>query len=371
VTLPGASLADILPAVGAHLGVPGCADDPLGLPDARRYVVWLVDGLGWELLLRHLPDAPTFAGLMADAQELSTVVPSTTAAAVTSLGTGLLPGRHGLVGYRFWDPALGQHVGPLKWETTALPEAYQPSPTLLDRAAAAGVNVTRVVPRDHVDSGFSRAALRGPAAVGVAEDDAVAWAAAVARAAGAGSRSLVYTYDRSLDHAGHADGVAGQRWLDAYRRLDRSLRRLLGALPPDTVLLVTGDHGMLDVPADHRVRIEVEPALAAGLDHVGGEARFRHLYTREPDAVATRWRDVLGDRADIVTKAEAIDAGWFGPVGEAARGRLGDVIAAARDDWAVLTRRMPVEAKLVGMHGSLTRAELAIPLCTAWGGDVE
>jgi len=179
----GPALVNLLPAVAARLGV-GDADDRFDLPAADRYVVYLVDGMGWDAVTAAPAELPTLTRLMATATELASVVPSTTAAAITSLGTGLPPGRHGLVGYRFWDPALGQHVGPLKWETTAVPEAYQPIPTLLDRAGSAGVNVTRVVPRDHVDSGFSRAALRGPAAVGVAEDDAAAWAAAVARVLG-------------------------------------------------------------------------------------------------------------------------------------------------------------------------------------------
>jgi len=189
----------------------------------------------------------------------------------------------------------------------------------------------------------------------------------VVEAASTGPRALVYAYDRSLDHAGHARGLDSPEWLAAAREVDRRIGLLRARLAPDTVLLVTADHGMVDVPRGCRVHVERTPELNADLRHVGGEARFRHLYTDQPAAVAARWRDWAGDRAWVAEKDDAVAAGWFGPVGPLAAGRLGDVVVAARRDWAFLSRRTPVEAKLVGMHGSLTSRELRVPLFTARG----
>ncbi|MDR1512562.1 MAG: alkaline phosphatase family protein [Propionibacteriaceae bacterium] len=358
------TVADVLPAVAAHLGVPGFDADPLDLPDARRHVVFLVDGLGWENLLGALPSLSALADLMDRVDPITAGVPSTTTTSIAALGLGVPPGVHGLVGYRFFDPDLGFCMAPLKWDERVDPAAYQPLPSVLERAQADGVAVTRVVPTDHVASGLSAAVLRGPG-VGVDEEDEAAWLAETVRAARQGDRSLVYTYDRHLDHAGHAHGAGSERWLEAAVALDGRVGRLRDALDPDTVLVVTADHGMVDVPADRRLKIEKTPDLAADLAQVGGEARFRHLHTARPQAVAARWRDVLGDRAWVERKDDAVAAGWFGPVGERARRRLGDVVVAARGDWAFLSRRTPFEAKLVGMHGSLTRREMVVPLFAA------
>jgi predicted AlkP superfamily pyrophosphatase or phosphodiesterase len=356
----------LLPAVGAHLGVPGCADDPFGLADARRYVVLLVDGLGFQAVVGALDVAPALADLMDGVLELTAVVPSTTAASLASLGTGLTPGEHGLVGYRFFVPDLGRCLAPLNWDVQVSPETVQPRPTWFQRAASAGVGVGLVLPPEQVGSGFTRAALRGPGTVAAVEPkteaEATAWVETVVRAAAASDRSLVYAYHRGLDHVGHAAGLASDRWLDALVALDRLVARLRQALDSGTVLLITGDHGMVDVPADHRLTIEDRPELAADLTRIGGEGRFRHLYSDQPQAVAARWRDCLGDRAWVEERASAIAQGWFGPVEPLARARLGDVVVALRQDWAVLSRRTPVEAKLIGMHGSLTRREMVVPL---------
>ena len=105
----------------------------------------------------------------------------------------------------------------------------------------------------------------------------------IADAASRGQRTLVYAYERELDHTGHAQGCGSAAWLDQLARIDTMLARLREALPSDVVLLVTGDHGMVDVPPDRRLVIEDEPELAAGVSVVAGEARFRHLYVDTDD----------------------------------------------------------------------------------------
>lgn len=354
------SLRDILPAVGAHLGVPGHDDDPVGLPSAKRYVLFVIDGLGWSLLSAAVRHTGYFAQVIGDAVKLTAGVPSTTATSITSIGTGLVPGRHGMAGYTFRNPDTAQVIAPLSWRCGIDPYTFQPRPPVLQQATQAGVAVSTVVPRSHVGSPLSLAALRGGVDVGIEESDDDARIAAVVDAAAAGDRSLVYTYDRRLDHTGHGSGVASQAWLDQLIALDAYTERLRDALGPDVVLLVTGDHGMIDVPPDRRVLIDDHTALSAGLDAVGGEGRFRHLYTSQPDAVARRWRDVLGDQAWVLTRAEAAD--WFGGLDADVADRFGDVVVALRGDWAVLTRSAPGELGLVGMHGSLTAAEMYVPL---------
>jgi hypothetical protein len=150
--------------------------------------------------------------------------------------------------------------------------------------------------------------------------------------------------------------------VDELVRIDAFADALREQLPDDVRLVVTGDHGMIDVPADHRLIMEDEPELMAGVDLIGGEARLRQLYTSKPDSVAARWTDRLGSLAWVRTRDEAHAEGWFGKLAPRVADHFGDVLVAMRDDWAVLTREVPGEFNLVGMHGSLTRAEMEIPL---------
>jgi hypothetical protein len=147
--------------------------------------------------------------------------------------------------------------------------------------------------------------------------------------------------------------------------IDHEAEQLREALPADRRLLVIADHGMVDVGPDSRIDVAGDDDLRAGVALVGGEARFRHLYCAGgavPDVVAT-WREVLGERADVLTRAEAIGRGWFGPVDPAVLPRIGDVVVACKGEFAVLsTEGFPYESRLIGMHGSLTPDEMLIPV---------
>lgn len=357
------TLSDILPAVAAHLGVPGMVDR-LGLPASTRYVVLLVDGLGLGLVRSHLRDAPYFAELFGDAVELTSGVPSTTATSITCLGTGCPPGVHGIAGYTFREPASGVRMNALTWEHgPEAVESFQPHDTMFETMSAHGVTCTSVVLPRFEGSGLTRAALRGAEFVGIDDDaDGDARMAAITGAAAAGERSCVYVYERRLDHAGHGRGTASEAWRRVLHRIDGFAEQLRAELPDDVVLLVTGDHGMIDVPARTRIVLDDQPGLLDGVDLLAGEARFRQLYSRTPDAVARRFAAFLGERAWVVTRDQAIEEEWFGATPASMAGHFGDVLVAMRGTWALMSRDFPQEFGLVGMHGSLTPEEAAVPL---------
>lgn len=359
------SLGDLMPSVGAHLGVPGCREDVLGLPTAERYVVVLVDGLGWNLLLRAVRDVPYLASLLGDARALTSGVPSTTVTSLASLGTGLVPGQHGMVGYTSRVPATGEVLNALTWETELDPRAYQPKPTLFERASAAGVAVSSVALQRFADTGLTEAALRGAEFLGYEDDHDVARRTSLTVAgADRGRRTVVYGYERALDHQGHATGCASEEWRRQLASVDSRCEALRDALPDDVRLLITADHGMVDIPREGRLVAEDEPDLLAGVTVLAGEPRFRQLYLDgdRPERVAERWQDRLGPSAWIRTRDEAIEDGWFGPVANNLRERYGHVLVAMRNDRAVMTRTQPRELTLVGMHGSLTADEMLVPL---------
>lgn len=357
------TLADLLPSLAAHLGVPG-AQDVLGLPDAERYLVVLVDGLGAAQLATYAAEAPFLAARAG--RTITSGVPSTTATSITSLGTGLAPGRHGIAGYAFWYPEAQRVLQTLRWPPDINGLDVQPQLTAFERLERAGVRTAAIAPAFFAGTGLTTAALRGPSFLPVHDEtDAARRVALAGQAVTAGPRTLGYFYERQLDHAGHEHGVGSGPWLAQLATVDALVARLRDELGDDVVIVVTGDHGMVNVPRANRVVVEDEPELLAEVTALAGEGRLRQLMTRHPDAVATRWRDRLGEQAWVRRREEAVEEGWFGEVSPRLAGRFGDVLVAMADDGAVMTRTLPKELRLVGMHGSLTAEEMTVPLILA------
>ena len=362
------SLADVLPSVLASLGVPG-APDPLGLAagplaGVRRVAVLLVDGLGWAQVRQAAGFAPTIATLARDARTLTAGFPSTTPTSLVSVGTGTPPGAHGVVGFTVRVPGTRRVLTHIDWDGDPDPDSWQPVRTQFQIAAAAGVSVSVASRSRFRGTGLSVAAYRGAAYRGA--DDPGALAVEMLAALAGAPPVLVYGYHPDVDTAGHLFGLESPQWRAAVTEVDRLLARLLDGLPPDAALLVTADHGQLDVPDGDRVDLDADPRLRAGVDVVAGEPRVRYLHTTPGAAgdVIAAWRAVLGDRAWVVSRAEAVAAGWFGPVPEEHLARVGDVVVACHDRLAIMATGSEPDlvAKLVAYHGSFTAAEMEIPL---------
>jgi hypothetical protein len=363
----GRSLADVLPAVAFALGsrVSGWPDEPpaLALPAAPAYVVFLVDGLGAEQLAAHAHAAPYLSSLLTPRATGTSGVPSTTATSLTSLGTALTPGTHGVVGFTSRVPGSDRLLNALSWDKEIDPLVWQPHPTGLQRLAAAGVQVTTVNKREFRASGLTVAAQRGGDWV---DADRVGERVAGAVAAAAHQPSMTYLYDGDLDWTGHRYGVSSAQWLQQLAIIDAEAEQLRDALPSYARLVVVADHGMVDATdPGRRLDLDDVPGAREGVVLLGGEARFRHVYCAAGavEDVREAWRELLGEAALVLSRDEAIACGWFGDVTASVLPRLGDVIAAARDDWGLFSFvDFPYEMRLVGLHGSLTAAEMRIPL---------
>ncbi|WP_018216389.1 alkaline phosphatase family protein [Salinispora vitiensis] len=369
-----ASLADILPAALAALGVPG-ATDVLGLTTmldgVRRIAVLLVDGLGWQQIPTATPYAPVLAELTATTgRPLTSGFPSTTPTSLVTLGTGTAPGAHGVLGFTLRVPGTDRVLNHIDWAGDPEPLRWQPVPTQLERARAAGVRVTVVSRPEFGGSGLTLAANRGGDYRGAADVDELGREMLAALAAGSGP-TLVSGYHPDLDRHGHLSGVDSAPWRAAAADVDRLLARLVEGLPPDAALLVTADHGQLNIPLEHRFDLDADPRLRAGVMVVAGEPRVRYLHVRPGarDDVVAAWSAVLGAAARVTTRAELVAAGWFGPVPEEHLGRIGDVVVLCNGDYAVLATRSepPMASRLVAYHGSDTAAEMTIPLLVVRG----
>lgn len=374
------SVADVLGSAAASLGLEGFANT-LGLPAASRVCVVVADGLGRNLLKQKSAHTPFLRSVIQAGQGevpvwLDSAFPSTTAAALASFGTGLPPGQHGMVGYDVLDPDQDKVVNLLgNWDAGVDPLAWQPFPTVLERAAEQAAVTTVSLPQ-FGDSPMTRAALRGGAFVPATTPHART-AAAAEVLAGPGP-ALMYFYLNELDKAGHRFGCQSEQWEHQLEELDATMKRLNASLPAGTTILLTADHGMLDVPEQQRIDFPADPSLVEGVRHTAGEPRMLHLYLEQDDAgpasrdrLLAAWRARFGARIWAFTREEAIAAGLFGPVRTAVEGRIGDVMIAARDELALYdTRRVrPAAMEVVGQHGSLTKAEREVPfLCFQAGG---
>jgi predicted AlkP superfamily pyrophosphatase or phosphodiesterase len=355
------SIAEVLPSAVAALGADEFTN-AIGLPAQRAYVVLLVDGLGWNLLREHAADAPYLSSLVPGAEPITCGIPSTTATSLTSLGTGLPPGAHGVVGFTSRIPGTNRLLDALQWDKRVDPTDWQVYDTVFGRAQDAGVTATAVIKRVFAGSGLTMAGQRGATFV-TADTEGERIAAAVQCAAR--TRSLTYLYAGDLDATGHRRGCGSAAWRHQLAITDNFIQRLRQELPRTAGLLVTADHGMVDIPLEQRLEVDDLPDLLDGVSVFAGEARLRHLYC-DPDRaeeLATRWREHCGPRAWVVTRDQAVDEGWFGSVDTHVRPRLGDVIVASGSDLAVVSRsRFPHEASLLGLHGSLTADEMLVPL---------
>jgi hypothetical protein len=358
-------LAAVLPAVAASLGVTAYVDaQPLGLRPARRAVVVLVDGLGYELIRRRGGHAPFLRSLLPAAHRVTAGFPSTTATSMGTFGTGLPPGAHGLLGYEVLVPGEDRLVNELSWEDGPDPLTWQPQQTVFEVAEQDGVLVTRVGPAFFDGSGLTMAALRGGrfrAAASLQER-----VDATLTAVRADRRALVYLYWGELDKVGHVHGCQSWEWGDELEGIDAELARLVGSVPSDTAVYVTADHGMVDAPHALRIDLAHDEELASGIRHVGGEPRALQLYCEEGavDDVAATWVARVGERAWIRTRDDAVREGWFGSVTPVNLARIGDLVVAMRDNFAIVDSRRarPKLLALLGLHGSLTADESAVPL---------
>ena len=354
------SLADLTPSVLAALGVAGHTN-VLDLPALPRACVLLVDGLGWELLRAHPAEAPYLHALAGRA--LTAGFPATTATSLGSLGTGRPPGAHGLLGYQVAIPGEGRLLNCLRWDDGIDPVTWQPSPTVFEQAAAAGVATAHVAAGAYDGSGLTRAVYRG--ARYVPADALGPLVAAAEHAVREGERSFVTVYHSELDSTGHLYGSRSPAWRHHLAFVDLLARRLAEAMPPDAALYVTADHGMTD--PDARVDVDGEPELRAGVALLGGEPRARHVYAVQGAAtdVLAVWRERLAGQAWVMSREEAIAADLFGPVGPRMAERVGDVVAVPHADLAIVaTEAEPLESSLIGMHGSLVPADQLVPLLT-------
>jgi len=350
----GACISNIVPAL-----LDGAVEPPSWLPaaalEADQVVLLVLDGLGWEQFQDRLGLAPTLAAMAGS--PITSVSPSTTATALTSIATGLTPGEHGVVGYRV--AVDHQVLNILRWSTPdgdarkrIDPHRFQPN------AAFCSQRPCIVTKAEFVSSGFSGAHLSEVRFNGYRVPSTLV--VEVRRALKAGE-PFVYAYYDGIDKVAHEYGL-GDHYDAELHAVDRLVADVLGILPRNAALVITADHGQVDVGDN---LIDLHPDVTAHLSFQSGEGRFRWLHARpgRVEQLAEACRARHGDTGWVRLRDETVEEGWWGDrVTDATRQRLGDVALVAREPVSYNDAVDTGPFSLIGRHGSLTPAEMYVPL---------
>jgi hypothetical protein len=352
------SLREISSALFVSLGLP--VHSRLNLPPSPGIeVLFLIDGLGALSLEKHRDAAPTISAMSSLGRALSEF-PSTTATSLTSVGTGLHPAEHGMLGYTVRIPYSDNRLlNALKWDSRVDPVIWQPRKTLFEQGAEFGIASFNISAERYAGTGFTEAALRGATFLGANTFDRMIDQLRIATKSGP---AFIYLYINDVDAAGHEFGVGSQEWLDALTMADDFVALVRENLPSGVRFTVTSDHGMLN--AQEQIMIDGE--LAHDVTLIGGEPRARHIYVSEGRQrfVQSKWNERLGAKAEVLLKDEAIAQELFGarPTPQTIE-RMGDLIVIPRDEIVLIEpARKNMEGAMVGHHGGLTAIERSIPL---------
>lgn len=377
-TYGGASLATLLPAVASALGVaetleawgqlPGgavrasAAQSAWGIDDSANICVVLVDGLGAHNIREHAKDAPFLDSLLAQGGTASSGFPSTTAASMSQLGTGTSPGKTGMIGYSALSPSTGMVGNFVSWRNMDSPESVQRESVLFESIAQAGIRVTSIGMSHFEDSGMTQAALRGANFVAA---DSLRDTIASARKAFT-DPGLTYTYWGGVDKTGHVYGVGSSQWRRELREFDAGLERLVAAKPEDARIIVTADHGMVNVDFGQRIDIADDYGLSRGVRAVAGEPRCPQIYFNSPkyaQEAHERWVKGLRGKGIVLTRSEVVESGLYGHVAPHVEPWIGDLVVIMAGNWTLVdsSTASKMALGLKGVHGSLTPAEVIVP----------
>jgi len=390
----GGGFLNLVVSIGEACGVEGSPYAPLTAvdtsewPRARNLVLLLVDGLGADYVEKNGRNGFLHRHQVA---VLTSVCPTTTAAAIPTAMTGLAPAAHALTGWHVYVPELDAvtAVLPVSGRGVALPDDPAGAPenlfgyaTFFQKSQRPGWVVT---PAHLTDSVFSVYHAQGAERRAYYKDP-YPWLATMPfwkrrqdifgilrrLCHEPGLPSFTYAYWPRFDSAAHDGGIAGTRALESFRQFENDFAEFMRSIRgTDTMVIVTSDHGFIDSPPGRQIRLAKHPELARLLVRpLCGERRFAYCYVRSDahrafeDYVAAEFHGAM----EAWPRAKLIDEGWYGPGPMNARlpGRVGDYVLAMKDDWTILDH-VPGEAPLdlIGVHGGLSEAEMHIPLCIA------
>jgi predicted AlkP superfamily pyrophosphatase or phosphodiesterase len=353
-------LSDVF--ISALASVGGSSDNRLRLPKAKHSVVILVDGLGFE----NLKNSSAYARFLS--RNLETTIrcefPSTTATSIAGFATGTRSGVHGLIGYSVFDregqTALNLLTG---WASQSDAADFKATSSISEESGGVQVNV--VAPAAYELSGFTELTMKSAKYVPAKEmADRFDKARTLARGQLA---SLTYLYVPELDQLAHQFGVESNKWIHALEELDGLVQSFISSLPKDVGVIVTADHGVIDVVASNHVYLDDLDWYTSAVQYSSGDPRCNFIYLKPEaslDALRANLENAFSTSAYVCTVEELVDKGWMAEFSKQTTRLCPDLYLIWHENRVAYDRRFakPSHLNMVGQHGAISDTETRIPL---------
>lgn len=334
--------------------------NPLNLPRVKNALVIMVDGLGWENINQFPGHAPFMKKHMTKQSKGFSGFPSTTASSIVSLATGAEPSLHGFIGYRIFDREKSESVNLLTGLDSNGVSRYLNVPNLSEQAQ------TVVVSRpEYRDSGFSYATF--PNARFLGEEKISSRFDVATEELNSGSGKIIYLYVPELDQTAHRFGSRSEKWVQLLELVDSQLKKLIATVQPNRGVVLTADHGVIDVPNEGHIYLDECQALSGRLLDVGGDPRATFLYFApevEIQGMKRELRAWLGEAAHVVDVSELVEAGLYSSDVLAHSNIKPDLVVLAGTKRATYHRNFakPASLNMIGQHGGVSVEEITIPI---------
>ena len=361
------SLAEVLPSCFSSMGLSGF-ENSLHLPPVRSAIVVVIDGLGLHNLLNARGHARFLAQAAMESDPLETVFPSTTAAALASFTTGVLPGVHGMLGYQIRNPESGDLINQLSGlNTIENPQHWLKAKPLFVHAAKQGCSSVVVGHSRFADSTLTSVIYQGANYV-PANALVDRMAQSLTMIADRSSR-LGVVYISELDEIAHKKGVDSQEWATALEDVDAAILALSAQLPSDVGLFVTADHGVIDIPQSKHLLLGNNSSHIDSIFSIGGEPRCPQLYfadslsPEDKTEFIAQWQKELDANAWVLTQEQIIESGLIPELSKEVAPRAGDIFVLSNKNVVIYDDRDETlkGRSMVGQHGGISDSEMHIP----------
>jgi predicted AlkP superfamily pyrophosphatase or phosphodiesterase len=351
-------LGDVL--ISALQSVSG-ESNSLGLAKKRSVCVILIDGLGSA----NLKGAGAHASFLNSKPSISAscFFPATTSTSIVSFATGKPPWETGFIGYQVYDRSAGLKRNLLNgWLSSEDAKTFQPLETVSEKALARAIDFHTIAPSAYRESGFTAATMRGSDFHGTKsiEERFVKAKELLCDS----KEKVVYLYIPELDQIAHAQGWKSQAWLNQLEEVDALIGRLGNDIGKTNGVIITADHGVIDVP--HSSHIYLDEILSHDeLLDVGGDTRSLFLYLKNQGAVektVIQLEMALGDSCYVVTPKELKEAGYWQENRDVQL--VPDIVVMARKEVALYHQGFAKKKSLemIGHHGSISQQEMSVPV---------
>lgn len=331
----------------------------LNLNQVSSAIVVMIDGLGYENLRQHVGFMRKHLG---EKDFAHCGFPSTTTSSIASFSTGVDASEHGLFGYSIFNRSSEETVNLLSGlDKYSILEYARVEPI----SAQSKLRVHAVTLDDYADTGFTVATMAGAEhhfAQGVHERLEIARSIANSQPG-----SLVYVYIPELDKEAHRSGVGGSNWAQLLGEIDHALQMTVSKLDDANGLLVTSDHGIVDVSSSRHIFLDDCAGLSDSLISVCGDPRAPYIYLQdsgELNAVKARLAEFLRDQAFVVEPRELVTQGYWSESLLEEDDLVPDLVLVAIEDAAIFHRQFSkaTSMKMVGHHGSISETETKVPI---------